>query len=286
MTASVRSRLAPTPSGFLHIGNAYNFLLTEALCGQGTLRIRIDDLDAPRVRAEYLDDIFESLQWLGIQSSEGPRDRSEQQAGYSQSQRIPGYNSLLQQLVKEGLVFACNCSRKELMQHSSDGQYPGTCLHKNIALDTADVTWRMLMPDKEVMIHFTDGITGNQEINLWSKHRYFVVRRRDGLPAYHIASLYDDVYYQINTIVRGQDLLSSTAAQLYLARLLNLETFRDTTFYHHPLIVDEQGNKLSKSAGSTSLKALRGTGVSASTIRKQAAAWYEPLLAGGQLHWR
>jgi glutamyl-tRNA synthetase len=279
MAELVRSRIAPTPSGFLHIGNAYNFLMTEAIVRQsnGLLRLRIDDLDAPRIRKEYVEDIFESLSWLGIEPDEGPQDAAEQSTLFSQSLRISKYNDLLHRLVATGLVFACNCSRKDLQQKSSDGQYAGTCIDKQIPLDTPDVSWR-LRTSEATNVSFHDRIMGRQEIRLWDVQRHFVIRRRDGLPAYHVASLYDDVDYNINTIVRGADLLTSTAAQLYLAQLLQLDGFIRTAFYHHPLMTDEKGEKLSKSAGSTSLKAMRESKMRAEDLRASATDWYNNLL--------
>ncbi len=275
----LRSRIAPTPSGYLHIGNANNFLLTEAIVRKagGSLRLRLDDLDAARVRPEYVQDVFESLTWLGIEPNEGPKSASEQQKDFSQHNRLPQYNELLQQLVGTGLVFACKCSRKDLQQNNEGGQYTGTCLHKKIPLDTPDVAWR-IQTSHEGSVQFHDGIMGYQLLELWKVQRHFIIRRRDGLPAYHVASLSDDIAYGIKAIVRGKDLLTSTGAQLYLAGLLGLKAFSDICFYHHPLLLDAAGEKLSKSAGSTSLKAMRETGMPGSKLREMAADWYKKLL--------
>lgn len=276
----LHSRIAPTPSGFLHLGNAFNFLLTEAIVRRagGRLRLRIDDLDAPRIRPEYLRDIFESLAWLGILPDEGPADVADQEAHFSQSLRLPQYNLLLEKLVATGLVFACTCSRKALQQSSADGQYSGACIAKKILLSTPDAAWRIQTPPG-TFIHFADAIAGDVSVSLWDAQRHFIIRRRDGLPAFHIASLSDDTAYGINTIVRGADLLSSTAVQLYLAHLAALEDFLNAEFYHHPLLSDAQGRKLSKSAGSSSLKVLREAGKSGAEIRDAARRWYAPLLA-------
>lgn len=275
----IRTRIAPTPSGYLHIGNAYSFLLTEEIVhrANGSLRLRIDDLDTPRVRWEYVEDIFESLAWLGIQLGEGPRDAGKQATDYSQQSRLPAYNELLERLAGTGLVFACECSRKDLQQHSEDGQYTGTCMEKNIPLNTPGSAWRILTPPGS-MIYFEDGIKGHQTLALRKTQRHFIIRRRDGLPAYQVASLCDDMSYGINTIVRGEDLLTSTGAQLYLAQVLGLESFRKTQFYHHPLLTDAAGEKLSKSAGSTSLRAVRELGVSGSSVRQGAEDWYKSFL--------
>ena len=276
----LNTRIAPTPSGFLHIGNAFNFLLAAQLAkaADGNLRLRIDDLDAPRTRREYIEDIFETLAWLGIEPDEGPGSADEQVAVFSQSHRMPQYYLLLQKLIDGGHIFACTCSRKDLEQHHNCSLYAGTCIHKNIPLETPGASWRILTPRGSSAISFDDGLAGRQTIDLWQAQRHFVVRRRDGLPAYHIASLWDDVDYGINTIVRGQDLLGSTAVQLYLAGLAGLGSFQAVNFYHHALVEDDAGKKLSKSAGSSSLKALRDAGVGASAIRAAFTEWNEKSL--------
>ena len=270
----VHSRIAPTPSGFLHSGNAYNFLLAEFITLQknGSLRLRIDDLDALRVRPEYLTDIFETLHWLGISWHNGPEGALAQERIFSQQLRLAFYQNALTQLVSTGSIFACNCSRKDIVLRSDDGQYPGTCISKNIPLDAPDVTWRVYTPES-LKIDFTDGMLGSQQVSPYQSNRHFIVRRRDGIPAYHIASLVDDVDYDCNLIVRGVDLLESTAAQLYLADLLGYKSFGQTSFYHHPLIANNNGEKLSKSAGSTSIKHLRESGQSSENFRESFEVW-------------
>lgn len=275
----IHTRIAPTPSGLLHIGNAFNFLLTEHLAKErgATLRLRIDDLDALRKRPEYITDIFESLRWLSIEPDEGPQNPVDQELHFSQRLRLPVYDRMLQRLADTGLVFACTCSRKDL-ERSGTGQYAGTCIRKDIPLDTPDVAWRIQTPQQDAAIHFCDRILGDQRFDLREVQRHFIVRRRDGLPAYHVASLCDDADYRINLIVRGADLLTSTAAQLYLARLLKLEHFYGSAFYHHPLLTDAHGVKLSKSTGSTSLKALREMGLSPDKLRNNAREWWQLFL--------
>lgn len=257
----VRSRIAPTPSGYLHVGNAFNFLLTWLLTRsrRGLLRLRIDDLDAPRARQEYIDDIFATLRWLGIDWDEGPQDAVEHTAGYSQQLRLSRYDELLHALATRAQVFACTCSRREVRAQDDEGQYPGTCLHRHLPLDTIDAAWRVITPPGTV-ITWEDRVAGRQSIDLYRHIRHFIVRRRDGIPAYHIASLADDLDHGINLIVRGADLAESTAAQLYLATLLEEDRFRQAQFCHHALVLDDSGAKLSKSAGSISLRAWRAAG--------------------------
>lgn len=248
----LRARIAPTPSGYLHIGNALNFVLTWLWVRKqnGTLRLRIDDIDGIRARQEYLDDIFFTLQWLGIDYDEGPATVEQHNRVFSQQLRIEQYAALIEKLLGTGQVFACNCSRRQLQQGETC-----SCQAKNIALTTLDVTWRVNTIDLPITIK--DFAGGSIYINLQQQMPSFAIRRRDGIPAYQVASLVDDTAYNINLIIRGADLLPSTAAQLYLARLSNNNTFCQCTFYHHRLINDEHGHKLSKSAGSTAIKDLR-----------------------------
>ena len=270
----IHTRIAPTPSGLLHAGNAYNFLFANLLVQKngGSLRLRIDDLDAPRVREDYLRDIFDTLHWLDISWTKGPQTISEQQAIYSQQLRIARYKQMLGRLVATGQVFACTCSRKESANHSLDGQYPGTCRFRNIPLDTPEAAWRLCTPVGSV-IEFNDALLGKTSINLYDTNRDFIIHRRDGFPAYHIASLADDLDHGINTIVRGADLLYSTAAQLYIASLLGTDLTKRIQFYHHPILAGSNGEKLSKSAGSTSLKARRETGILPATIYTDFQSW-------------
>lgn len=257
----LRSRIAPTPSGYLHIGNAINFVLAwlHARKEKGSLRLRIDDLDAPRVDPGFIDDIFRTLEWLGLDWDEGPQTAGEHYKLFSQQSRIERYNELIGKLRTTGRVFACSCSRKEIQEMSSDGRYPGICRDKGLSCDSHDHALRIMVPSTtSITVH--DIYTGDAGVKLYDVMRDFVIRRRDGIPAYHIASLADDEDHNINFIVRGYDLLESTAAQLYLAQLLEMQSFIQTRFYHHPLVKDEKGEKLSKSAGSASLKAWREKG--------------------------
>lgn len=242
-----RLRFAPTPSGFLHIGNALNFTfnwLIARLHG-GSILLRIDDLDGDRKRPEYIADIFESLRWLGLDWDEGPglnpnvnavRDFEE---NWSQHLRLPLYFNALEKLKAKNLLFACQKSRRDLLPF--DGKYPPEFRNQSLSLDTPDVSWR---------IRTSAEFDPND----------FVVRRRDGIPAYQIASLVDDLHFGITHAVRGADLASSTEAQQYLACCLDENKFLNINFLHHPLVLGDDGGKLSKSAGASSLKAMRENG--------------------------
>lgn len=248
----IRARMAPTPSGFLHKGNAFNFLLAAKLVGSaGELVLRIDDLDKARVKPVYIKDIFDTINWLEIKYQLGPKHIDECEK-FSQLNKLELYHQHINQLKEQGNLFACNCSRSMLMNHPV---YPGTCLHKNLPF-TDDVAWRLITPDKEIT--FYDDLQKKEvKHNVLHIMPYPVIKRRNGFPAYQIASLIDDVTMHINCVVRGADLIPSTIVQLYLAQLLKLDLFTQATFYHHPLITNNEGEKLSKSAGSLSIQVYR-----------------------------
>lgn len=246
----LRSRIAPTPSGYLHIGNLYAFVKTWLTIKQrqGQLLLRIDDIDNERARPEYLQDIFDWLQALGLTCDEGPADAADFHQHWSQQLRLPLYNKTLEQLLATGKVYACNCSRKKIAAQSTDGRYNGECRHKQIPLDAKEVVWR-LQTDEGQLVNWTDEALGPCTYSPYRLMGDFVIRRRNGLPSYQVASLTDDVHFRINYIVRGEDLLASTAAQLYMAKLLHADRFMQARFCHHSLLKNEQDEKLSKSAG-------------------------------------
>ncbi len=256
-----RSRIAPTPSGYLHIGNALNFVLTYAMVqrSSGSLRLRIDDIDAPRARPEYIEDIFETLHWMGIDWDAGPQTPEEHYTSFSQSLRAPRYQQLIHALNATGQTYACTCSRRDL--------YHCQCRSKDLPLDMPDTTIRIITPDAPIIIH--DQKLGVRKVSLRQHMPDFIIRRRDGIAAYQVASLADDIDDSIDLIVRGEDLLPSTAAQLFLASLIGVERFAQTSFYHHTLLADPSGAKLSKSAGSTSLHFIRQHGATAETLYRE-----------------
>jgi glutamyl-tRNA synthetase len=267
----LRSRLAPTPSGYLHKGNLCSFINTWLTVrkSKGKLLLRIDDIDNERSRPEYVQDIFDWLQVLGIDYDTGPRSVQDFKRHWSQQLRLPLYQLLLQQLVSTGMVYACDCSRKKIMENSRHHLYNGECRNKKIPLDAADVVWRLRVADGLVLL-LHDEKMGHQLLKPSFLIGDFVIRRKNGLPSYQVASLADDVYFDINYIVRGEDLLPSTAAQWYMASLLHLESFLQARFCHHPLLLDAEGNKLSKSAGAQALPKPRPT-------EKESKDWWNTL---------
>jgi glutamyl-tRNA synthetase len=251
-----KTRIAPTPSGYLHLGNVLSFALTAALARRApppkaSIFLRIDDLDRERVSRDYVEDIFETLTFLGIPWDEGPRNFEEYQQMYSQVHRLELYRAALQQLREEGKLFACDCSRGTILRESPDGVYPGTCRNKKLSLDAEGCSWRIR----------TEGAVLPEGIALPAEMTDFVVRKKDGFPAYQLTSVLDDLYYGVDLVVRGEDLWPSTLAQRWLAGQLGREEFGSIVFFHHPLLMAAGGDKLSKSAGATSVHYLRRQGL-------------------------
>jgi glutamyl/glutaminyl-tRNA synthetase len=267
--------LADAPAAFtrchayLHVGNAASFLLTFRLAQQhgGSLLLRIDDLDRERIRPAYVQDVFDTLAFLDIHCQQGPQNAADFTNHYSQHLRLPLYHSLLANLCATGQVYACICSRKQI----AAGE-PCHCKVKALGLHTTGAAWRVEVPSGSI-IRFVDEKRGEQQIDLATAMPHFVVRKRDGLPAYQIASLADDLHFGINYLVRGEDLLPSTAAQLYLAGLTGSNNFLQARFYHHPLLLNAEGAKLSKSAGDVSVRALRQNGFTIDDLQNMMLKW-------------
>ncbi|MEM6396308.1 MAG: glutamate--tRNA ligase family protein [Bacteroidota bacterium] len=260
------TRIAPTPSGYLHRGNAHNFLLIQRLAQEadGDILLRIDDIDRGRYRREFVQDIFDSLEWLGIEYQYGPRSVEEFETNWSQHLRLDRYYKMLDALREKNLVYPCKYSRNQIQQMTSGGIYRGENRDSNLSLDDEGVAWRIDVPKGHQINIGTKEST--HHIDVYQSMGHFVVRKKDGLPAYQIASLSDDIEYGIELIVRGVDLMPSTAAQLYLADCLDTDFRRWITFHHHPLVLSASGEKLSKSAGSESLLAQRQAGLSPNTL--------------------
>ena len=259
-----KTRIAPTPSGFLHLGNILSFAVTAALAQKSGAKIflRIDDLDQARVNNQYLQDIFDTLNFLEFPGHEGPQNSAEFEKRYSQLYRLQLYNDALQQLNDNNLVFACTCSRTHV-NHCN-------CLAKKLPLTTLGASWRFITNDKtEIFVKNYNG--ENIKTILPAAMKNFVVKKKDGLPAYQLTSIIDDIYYGIDLIVRGDDLWPSTLVQHQLASALGLAEFKEITFFHHPLLMAANGGKLSKSAGATSVKYLRESGITAAGIYKNIA---------------
>lgn len=258
-----KTRIAPTPSGFLHLGNVLSFAITAYLAKKTGVKIllRIDDLDQARVNDAYLTDIFETLHFLNIPWQVGPTNLQEFKDIYSQTHRLGVYNQALAQLCEAGLVYACACSRSELNKPG----FECPCKNKNIPLQNKEVAWR-LFTQEDTPIKLKD-ISGNyQNFTLPVEMNNFIVRKKDGFPAYQLTSVVDDFFYGVDLIIRGEDLLPSTLAQQVLAKALGKSAFSEIVFYHHPLLKSAEGEKLSKSAGDTSVQYLRLQGYKSDDI--------------------
>lgn len=265
-----RTRIAPTPSGYLHLGNVLSFALTAALARKHGAKIllRIDDLDRERVQTAYVQDIFDTLYFLEIPYDDGPRDLQEYEQEWSQIHRMDNYRQALNILQEKDLLFACECSRAQIRASNTD-IYPGTCRNKNIPLDTPNVSWR-LKTDNLTPINVIT-LNGLLKATLPADMESFVVRKKDGFPAYQLTSVMDDLHFGVDLIVRGNDLWHSTLAQLYLAPLIGAHSFTAASFYHHPLLMASGAEKLSKSAGANSVHYLRSQGMRPQEILSLAA---------------
>ncbi|MFI5136755.1 MAG: glutamate--tRNA ligase family protein [Sphingobacteriales bacterium] len=263
-----KTRLAPTPSGFLHAGNVLSFAIAAALARKTGAKIllRIDDLDEARVNTLYIQDIFDTLNFLDIPWDEGPRNSTEFEESYSQKHRMALYNEALQQLADEGKVFACTCSRSQLQN-----KHPCNCRSMQIPLNTKNTSWRLVtdnMPELEVKSYPGKTIRSFLPADM----KNFIVKKKGGFPAYQLTSVIDDLFYGVDLVVRGDDLWPSTLAQQVLASALGGNNFSDITFYHHPLLMEADEKKLSKSAGALSIKYLRESGKSPAEIYRLIAA--------------
>lgn len=243
------SRIAPTPSGYLHLGNAVNFLLTQRMVRAhgGKLILRIDDMDAVRMRPEYLADVFWALDWLGISPDAGPRTPEDFLAHFRADP-----TRLRAELAAADLpTYVCRCSRRELAARPRGKADP--CLGADLSYEVGRTAIRIHVP-RETCVPIPGSF--GKVLDLQAELGDFVLWRRDDQPSYQLASVVADRDLGVNLVVRGEDLLASTAAQLYLAPALGADSFRRARFVHHPLVTDAAGQKLSKSAGSYSLRQL------------------------------
>jgi glutamyl-tRNA synthetase len=239
------------------------------------LVLRTEDLDAARCRSEFVSAMFEDLRWFGFQWEEGP-DIGGPFSPYIQSQRQNLYRDAFEQLKAAGFLYPCTCSRQDVQRaltapHASDDEpiYPGTCRPGSGAgasnTDSgAASNWRFRVPDGEV-VSFVDGYCGPQQFIAGKDFGDFVIWRHDDIAAYQLAVVVDDAAMQITEVVRGQDLLRSTARQLLVYRALAKTA---PVFFHCPLITDEAGVRLAKRHDSLSLRSLREQGNSPELLRK------------------
>jgi glutamyl/glutaminyl-tRNA synthetase len=245
----------------LHLGNAYSFALTAALAKRHSARLmlRIDDMDRQRAEPAYIEDVFNSLRYLQIDYADGPRNAIELKEQFSQWIRLPLYEAALMKLANDQKVYACRCSRSASLASRAAG-CPNNCRAADLALDEPGVAWR-LITDEALPLKMKSYLCESRPVILPPDMKDFVVRKKDGMPAYQLCSLVDDLHFGVDLIVRGLDLWASSIAQIYLATVMQRFDFTESTFFHHPLLIDSAGQKLSKSAGATSLQFLHHQGV-------------------------
>lgn len=280
-TACYRGRIAPSPTGFLHAGHARTFWIAQerARANSGVLVFRNEDLDPARSRSEFVEAMIEDLHWFGIEWQEGP-DVGGPFAPYTQSQRLEFYREAFDRLRAANVVYPCRCTRKEVLSalqapQAGDDEpiYPGTCRPgsgKETSLTTVSgrITWRFQVADGQE-VAFEDGCCGPQAFVAGKDFGDFVVWRHDNLPSYQLAVVVDDAAMRMTEVVRGEDLLRSTARQLLLYRALQ---WTPPKFYHCPLVKDSSGMRLAKRHDALSLRTLREDGESAATLRRRLFA--------------
>jgi glutamyl-tRNA synthetase len=281
----IRTRFAPSPTGDLHLGSVWTALASWALARRegregGVFVVRVEDLDPPRVVRGSAAQIADDLRWLGIDWDEGPGPdvagmASGPHAPYAQSERGAIYESALTELTDQALTYPCDCSRAEIARAASaphpgeETVYPGTCRDRDPARAMKrDPAVRLRVPDG-TRIRVLDGALGAIEQDVSRECGDFVLRRGDGVFAYQLAVVVDDLAMQITDVVRGADLASSTPRQVLLARLLGAEAPR---YVHLPLVVATDGSRLAKRTGGASVRALREAGIDARAIVGKLAA--------------
>jgi glutamyl/glutaminyl-tRNA synthetase len=267
-----RGRLAPSPTGLLHLGHARTFWFAaeRARASGGTLLLRNDDLDAIRFRLDFVDAMIEDLRWLGF---------TWEEPMISQSQRRPRYRAALERLHAAKLIFPCTRSRRDVIEAAgapheggADDEpiYPPQFRPPPDAPlpplgDTISVNWRFRVPDGEV-VTFHDNKYGEQRAVVGRDFGDFLVWRKDDVPSYQLACVVDDAELGITEVVRGADLIKSTSRQLLLFRALSWTT---PEFFHCPLMNDDRGERLAKRHDSLSLRTLRERGVTPDELRQK-----------------
>ncbi len=289
---SYRGRIAPSPTGYLHLGHARTFWTAHrrARAAGGVLVFRNEDLDRERCRPQFVQAMYEDLRWFGLDWDEGPdvinRPGGGPFAPYSQSERRKFYLSAWEKLRDGGFIFPCTCSRKDLAEaagyatgqdvgapHDDNDEplYPGTCRERRLDAvefdDPAGVNWRFRVPDGE-RVRFEDRRLGEHIYVAGRDFGDFLVWRRDDIPAYQLAVVVDDAAMQISEVVRGSDLLKSTARQILLQRALGFPT---PEYFHCELMRDERGERLAKRHDALSLRALRAAGKTPAELRPVVA---------------
>lgn len=264
MNAST-GRLAPSPTGHLHLGHARSFLVAwwHARSRGGSIVLRLEDLDVDRVKPGMIDATLEDLRWLGLDWDGEP---------HVQSQGLARIEAAADELVRLGHAYPCVCSRAEIAAaqsapHASEAVYPGTCRGRFATLDAAEratgrpAALRFLAPDAFVKIE--DGIAGTLVLHAARDLGDFPILRRSKAPAYQLAVVVDDAWQRVTEVVRGADLLESAARQRLLQQALGIQSPR---WWHVPLVTDAEGRRYAKRSDDVSLARLRREGVAPQTV--------------------
>jgi glutamyl-tRNA synthetase len=262
----VRTRFAPSPTGDLHLGGAWTALASWVLARRagGAHVLRVEDLDTPRVVSASEARILDDLRWLGLDWDEGP---------IRQSARSALYDEAIARLAAQGLVYPCDCSRAEIARVASaphpgeEAVYPGLCRDLDAGRPMKrQPALRVRVPDEAIA--YTDAVVGPVTQNLAREVGDFVLRRGDGVLAYQLAVVVDDLGMGITDVVRGADLVSSTPRQIWLARMLGAEPPR---YAHLPLVVAPDGSRLEKRTRGSTVRELRDRGVAPERILGELA---------------
>ncbi len=268
--APVRGRFAPSPTGYMHLGNIWSAFLCWLQIRQagGTLVLRIEDIDEQRSKKEFADALMADMKWLGLTWDEGP-DKGGPAGPYVQQDRYGKYDAALALLGRKGLLYPCFCSRARLQAigapHAGERTvYDGHCFvltEEERRQINKTPSWRVHVPDE--VISFSDGIYGRFEEYLPESCGDFIVRRADGLYAYQLAVSVDDGEMGITHVLRGRDLVSSTAQQIWLIRFLG---YKEPEYTHIPMLIDGEGRRLSKRQHGITVRQLRDAGLDRSSI--------------------
>jgi glutamyl/glutaminyl-tRNA synthetase len=248
----LKTRIAPTPSGYLHLGNIYNFLLIKLIAdvSQGQIHLRIDDHDPDRFRIEYVEDIFEQLNWLQIQWHSGPVDVRDFMSNYRSMDKLVHYKNYFLEFQTEAFnrLYVCQCSRSQLEQLSAN-----PCRHLKLNYEKDLTTIRYYCDQNQI------------DTVIW---------RKDDLPSYHWMSLCEDVDHEINFIVRGEDLKESSLVQKDIAQNFSrFHSFVNCQIYHHSLVKTNNNEKLSKSQKASPIYLARQAGLTRDVLLSQFSQW-------------
>ena len=286
----MKGRFAPSPTGYIHLGNVWIALLSYISTRQqkGTYVVRMEDIDLQRSKRELGEALLDDLEWLGFEWDEGPRIGGSEST-YWQSERQEYYANILECLALEKLIYPCFCNRARLQSIASAPhvgevvhRYDGYCRHideEEVKILSAEKNPSLRLFIDSCDIEFTDRWQGVQHIHLEGELDDYVLRRGDGMYAYNLAVVLDDIAMGITEVIRGDDLLDTTGQQIYLYKTLQqcLQTKNITvpSYGHAPLLIDSEGHRLSKRQKSITIRELRDNQWSANRILGELA------IAGG-----